>query len=178
MIDRAPPERIPASPPGGGARLALMAALPMLAACFSYVPTPLDGLAPGVQARFQLTPEGFGRMLNQAAMSGVSIDAVDLGRRSVAGRLVRVDEHAFTLQLRGPGAASFAADLPEIAVEEVARRELDTRRTLAVAAAAAVTGFFLFRGQVGGSTAGPDPPQPEQSRHPLISLPVPFPWIR
>ena len=151
-------------------RVFLTAALPLLGACYTYADTSLETLSPGNQTRVQLDEEGFGRVVNQAAVNGVPMENLDLGGRGVSGRLMSLDPSTMMVEMRGAGGAVFAADIPMHAVQGVAVRTFSPKRTVLAVGLGTVLGGLVYSGTVGGTT-GPNPdPEPEMMTFPIFSF--------
>jgi hypothetical protein len=141
----------------------------LLCGCYTYSETSLSALSPGIQARVTLDEDGFGRVVNQAAVSGVPVDMLDMGGRGVTGRVMTLGPSNLTVQLRGAGGAVFDADVPTQAVQEVAVRTFSRNRTIGAVAVGAVLFAGLYAGTTGGTT-GPAPPvEPEQMVAPFFA---------
>ena len=153
-----------------GKSLALM--LPLLGGCYTYAETSLETLSPGLQTRVVLDDDGFGRVVNQAAMNGVPMENLDLGGRGIVGRLMSMDPTSMTVELRGAGGSVFPADIPMHAVQGVAVRSFSRPRTLLAVGGGAAIGALILSGTVGGTTGPGQPPEEELSRFPLFSIPM------
>ena len=151
-------------------RAVVMGAFPILTGCYTYADTSLDALSPGLQTRLRLDEDGFGRVVNQAASSGVSVQTLDLGTRGVIGRLTTIEPGTMTVELRGAGGAVFDAEIPTQAVQEAAVRSFSPRRTLGAVAGVALLSGLLYTGTVGGDTEGPADIEPENIILRLFSL--------
>jgi hypothetical protein len=138
--------------------------LPLLSACYRYVPSTRDALAPGADVRLGLTPAGATQL------------APILGNQttSVEGRVLHTTETGYMLSVSATlkslgenGGASlsrtvWAGDsltIPVAAVGGVERRRLDSRRTTLVAvlgAAAATATVRIIVNAVGSKSGGAD----------------------
>jgi len=143
-----------------------------LGGCYTYSVAPLESLAPGLQARVRLDEDGFGQILNQAAMSGVPMEMIDLERRGVIGRVVELQADNLRVELRGIGGTVFAAAVPTFQIQEVALRKFSKPRTLAALAAGAIAFGAILKGTAGGTTSPGEPPGPDNMVFPLLSLPL------
>lgn len=153
-------------------RMAVLVVLLPMSGCYSYAEVPLTSLSPGVQARLRFSQDGFGRVVNQAAMNGVPVESFDLTARGVVGRVVVAGGETMTLQLRGAGGAVFDAQVPVVAIEESALRRFNAKRTvLAVAGVAALTAATFATGVIGGTTSSPPPPDGDGFA-PWYSVPI------
>ena len=143
---------------------AFLLSLHLLSACYRYVPSSRDALAPGADVRLGLTPAGATQL------------APILGNQttSVEGRVLHTTETGFVLAISATlkslgenGGASlsrtvWAGDsltIPAMAVSGVERRLLDSRRTTLVAvlgAAAATAAVRIIVHAVGSKSGGPD----------------------
>jgi hypothetical protein len=141
-----------------------------LSGCFTYAETSISELSPGLQARVRLTEDGFGRVVNQAAESGVPVDMLDMSGRGVVGRVMTLSSSNMTVQLRGAGGSVFAADVPMGAVQNVAVRTFSRRRTIGAVAAVAVLFTTIYVGTTGGTTSVLPDPEPEQLVIPISTL--------
>jgi hypothetical protein len=99
--------------------------------------------------------------VNQAAVEGIPVDMLDIGRRGVVGRVRDLSPSNMTVELRGGGGSVFAADVPVQAVEEVAIRTFSRSRTIMAAAGVAVLFGAVYAGTAGGTTSTPPPEEPE-----------------
>lgn len=148
-----------------------LAALLTMGGCYTYAPMPMASLSPGVQARLRLNPEGFGQVVNQAAMSRVPAESLDLSARGLVGRVVVAGVDNVTVQLRGVGGAVFDAQVPVSTIEESALRQFSGKRTLlATGAVAALLTASFASGWIGGTTSS-QPPSGGDDFAPGFSLP-------
>ena len=138
------------------------AALLLLAACYRYVPSTRDALAPGAEVRLSLTPEGTSQLV---PLLGNQTTAVE-------GRVLNASDTAYVLALSGTlkslganGSSSvsrtiWAGDsvaIPGVVVGTVERRRLDSRRTtlLAIVGAACATATVrVLVHALGGKSSG------------------------
>jgi hypothetical protein len=139
-----------------------------LSGCYTYAETSLSSLTPGLQARVRLTEDGFGRVVNQAAVSGVPVDMLDLGGRGVVGRVMTLGPSNLTVEMRGAGGSVFTADVPTQVVQEVSVRTFSRGRTIGALVGGAVLFAGLYVGTTGGTTSAPTPPEPEQMNVPVL----------
>ena len=142
----------------------------LLGGCYTYAETSLSSLTPGLQARVQLTEDGFGRVVNQAAVSGVPVDMLDMGGRGVTGRVMTLGTSNMTVELRGAGGSVFAADVPTQAIQQVAVRTFSRKRTIGAVALGTVLFAALYAGTTGGTTSSPPAPDPDQMVVPVGPL--------
>jgi hypothetical protein len=149
-----------------------VAAIPVLMGCYTYTETSLETLSPGIQTRVQLDEDGFGRVVNQAAVNGVPVENLDLGGRAVSGRLMSLDPTNMKVEMRGAGGSVFAAEIPRYAVQGVAVRTFSPKRTVLAAGLGAALGGFIYSGTVGGTTNTVEDDDEELSRIPLFSFPL------
>jgi hypothetical protein len=140
------------------------------AGCYTYAETSLSALSPGIQARVRLTEDGFGRVVNQAAVSGVPVDMLDMGARGVVGRVRTLGPSSLTVELRGAGGSVFSADVQTQAVEQVAVRKFSRGRTIGAVAIGAALFAGIYIGTVGGTTSPTSPEEPELSVVPASSF--------
>lgn len=156
--------------------VALLAVLPMTG-CYTYREASLASLSPGAQARLRLDQDGFGRVANQAAMNSFPVESLDLTGRGVVGRVVETEGDVMTMQLRGIGGAVFDAEVPVLAVQEFALRQLSARRTILAVGAVALLSIVTFSADwVGGTTSPPGPPDTDDLA-PSFSIPVPIGFL-
>lgn len=149
-----------------------VAALLTTSGCYTYAPVPMSSLSPGVQARLRLNQEGFGRVVNQAAMNHVPAESLDLNARGFVGRVVAAGGESLTVQLRGVGGAVFDAQVPLVTIEESALRQFSAKRTvLAVSGVTALVAASFATGWIGGTTSSNPPPDTEGFA-PLLSIPL------
>jgi hypothetical protein len=138
------------------------AALLLLAACYRYVPSTRDALAPGADVRIALTPSGTTEL---EPVLGNETTAVE-------GRVLRSTDSGYVLAVSGtlkafdrnggasPSRMVWGGDslmIPGAAVGSVERRLLDSKRTtlLAVLGAAAATATVrIIVHAVGGKSGG------------------------
>ena len=142
------------------------AALLLLTACYRYVPSTRDALAPGAEVRVALTPEGTSQLVpvlgNQTtAVEGRVVHASDTAYvLALSGTLKAVGENGSTSLSRTVWAGDSVA-IPGVAVGGVERRLLDSKRTtlLAIIGAATATAtvrvlVHAFGGKSGGGGDG------------------------
>ena len=157
--------------------LAVVALLTM-SGCYTYALVPTSSLSPGVQARLRLDQDGFGRVVNQAAMNSVPPETIDFTSRGVVGRVLATGSESVTVQLRGVGGAVFDAQVPVVSIEESALRRFSTKRTvLAVAGVTALVAASFATGWIGGTTSPGGPPDTDDFA-PRVSFPfaIRFGW--
>ena len=131
-----------------------------LGACFNYSTVSLETLAPDQTARFTLDQEGFGRVVNEAAVGGFPVQSMNLSNNRISGRVSEVAEEGPTVQLRGAGGSLFTTQLARGSIQEVAVREFDRNNTLLAAGGVVViVGAMLQEGQPGGRPANLSPPK-------------------
>ncbi len=82
-----------------------------LGACFNYSTVSLETLAPDQTARFTLDQEGFGRVVNEAAIGGFPVQTMNLSNNRISGRISEVGEEGLTIQLRGAGGSLFTTQV-------------------------------------------------------------------
>jgi hypothetical protein len=145
----------------------LLALTPLFAGCYTYAETSLSSLSPGIQARVQLTEDGFGRVMNQAAENGVPVDMLDLAGHGVVGRVMTLGPSNVTVQMRGAGGSVFAAEVPTQAVQQVAVRTFSRSRTIGALAIGVALFSGLYAGTAGGTTSPPAPEDPEMMVFPV-----------
>ena len=162
-----------------GLRVGSLFVLLPLGGCFTYADAPLEAASPGTQTRLRLDEDGFGRLVNQAAMNGFPIARLDMNRRGLIGRIMDVGPDNLSVQMRGIGGSMFTADIRTSAIEGVAVRSFSKRRTIGAIAAGFALGATLGTGLIGGTTLGEDPEEPEYMVGiPYLSVPfvsIPFP---
>jgi hypothetical protein len=136
----------------------------------------MSSLSPGVQARVRLDQEGFGRVVNQAAMNSFPVQSMDLAGRGVVGRVVETEGDTMTVQLRGVGGALFDAEVPVWTIQELALRQLSPTRTLLAVGGAVALAIVTFTADwVGGTTSPPGPPDTDDLA-PSFSIPIGLPF--
>jgi hypothetical protein len=143
-------------------RAAFSLALLALTGCYTYAESSLASLSPGLQARVTLTEDGFGRVVNQVASSGVPVDMLDVTRRGFVGRVTAMGPSSLTVELRGGGGSVFAANVPTQSVEQVAVRTFSRKRTILAGAGLAVLFAAVYTGTTGGTTQPGLPNDPDQ----------------
>jgi hypothetical protein len=126
-------------------------------------------LSPGLHARVTLDEDGFGRVVNQVASNGVTVDVLDPTRRGFVGRLTATGPSNMTMELRAGGGSVFAANFAPQSVTRVAVRTFSQKRTIGAVAAGVVLFAAAWRGTVGGTTSPGAPPEPEQLVAPVTS---------
>lgn len=156
---------------------ALLVASVTMSGCYTYASVPMTSLSPGVQARLRLDQDGFGRVVNQAAMNGVPPETMDLTARGLVGRVVGTGSESVTVQLRGVGGAVFDAQVPVVSIEESALRRFSAKRTvLAVTGVAALVTASFATGWIGGTTSPGGPPDTEDFAPRLSLFAIGFGW--
>ncbi len=162
-----------------GLRVGSLFVLLPLSGCFTYADAPLEAASPGTQTRLRLNEDGFGRLVNQAAMNGFPVARMDMNRRGLIGRIMDVGPDNLRVQMRGIGGSMFTADIRTSAIEGVAIRSFSKRKTIGAIASAFVLGGMLGSGYIGGTTSREVEPEPEYMvRIPYLSVPlvsIPFP---
>jgi hypothetical protein len=126
-------------------------------------------LSPGLHARVTLDEDGFGRVVNQVASNGVTVDVLDPTRRGFVGRVTATGPSSMTIELRAGGGSVFAANFAPQSVTRVAVRTFSQKRTIGAVAAGVVLFAAAWRGTVGGTTSPGAPPEPEQLVAPVTS---------
>lgn len=150
----------------------LLVASVTMSGCYTYASVPMSSLSPGVQARLRLDRDGFGRVVNQAAMNSVPPETMDLTARGLVGRVVATGSESVTVQLRGAGGAVFDAQVPVVSIEDTALRRFSGKRTvLAVTGVAALVTATFATGWIGGTTSSGGPPDPDDFA-PRLSFPL------
>lgn len=138
------------------------ASLLLLAACYRYVPSTRDALAPGAEVRLSLTPEGTSRLVpvlgNQTtAVEGRVLAASDTAYvLSLSGTLKTLGSNGSSTLSRTIWAGDSVA-IPGVVVGGVERRLLDSKRTtvLAIVGAAAATATVrVLVHALGGKSSG------------------------
>jgi hypothetical protein len=150
--------------------LIAIAALPLLAGCYTYSQTPLTSLTPGVQARVRLDEDGFGRVVNQAATNGVPVEMLDMRGRQLVGRVRQLGTSTLSVELRRPGGSVFAAEIPVPTIQDAAVRTFSPRRTIAAVGIGAAVASLVYAGATGGTTTPDGPPEPENLRVHFFSI--------
>ena len=133
-----------------------------LGACFSYSTVPLETVAPDQQARLTLDQDGFGRVMNHAAMEGFPVQLMNLSGNRISGRVQGVSSDNLTIQLRGAGASLLTAQVATGSIQEAAIRHFDRRNTiLAIGGVVGAATAMIWGGSVGGTTSPGPPVDPE-----------------
>ena len=162
-----------------GLRVGSLFVLLPLGGCFTYAEAPLEAASPGTQTRLRLDEDGFGRLVNQAAMNGFPVASLDMNRRGLIGRIMDVGPDNLSVRMRGIGGSMFTADIRTSAIEGVAVRSFSKGRTIGAIAAGFVLGGTLGGGVIGGTTSRGGGPEPENFVEiPFVSIPlvsIPFP---
>lgn len=140
------------------------------AGCYSYrAVTGLHNLSPGSEVRVSLTPAGRLDLEEQTGQLRSVTDGQVL--RSKTDSLILLATRATAVR-PGPAPRFDTLYFPSAGIEEVTEKELDRRRSaaLAVGGLAVVTAFFLWGLEVvgGGSTGSDGPDSPDRSRVPLL----------
>lgn len=149
-----------------------------LGGCFTYAEAPLEAASPGTQTRLRLDEEGFGRLVNQAAMNGFPIVSLDMNRRGLIGRIVDVGPDSLSVRMRGIGGSMFTADIRTSAIEGLAVRSFSKGRTLGAIAGGFVLAGTFGSGVIGGTTGRSTPESENFVQIPFVSIPlvsIPFP---
>ena len=145
-------------------KLAMLFALLPLGGCYTYAAAPVDTAVAGTQARIRLDQDGFGRLANQAAMSGFPVQSLDANRRGVTGRIVSVGSNDVSVEMRGLGGSIFMVEVPTSAVQEFAVRSFSRKNTILVLAGGVALASTLASGVFGGTLSkGAGGGDPEQS---------------
>jgi hypothetical protein len=141
------------------------AALLLLTACYRYVPSTRDALAPGAEVRVSLTPAGTSQLVpvlgNQTtAVEGRVLNATDTSYvLALSGTLKSLGGNGSSSVSRTVWAGDSVA-IPGAAVGGVERRLLDSKRTTLLAivgtAAATATVRVLVHAFGGKSSSGGD----------------------
>ena len=151
------------------ARLLVVAATPVLAGCFAYVPAQMEGVPAGQEVRVQLSRRGMAELPVEIAQddgylrgsyAGQGGDSVRV-QVAVAARQVGFLNQELRQEVRVPTAE----------VVQIERREFSRGRT-ALLAAAVVAGGVAIVSLISGSIdgAGDGPPDDDLTRVPLFSV--------
>ena len=129
-----------------------------LGACFSYSTAPLETVAPDQQARLTLDQDGFGRVMNQAAIEGFPVQMMNLSANRISGRVANISSDSLTIQLRGAGASLLTTQVATGSIQETAIRQFDRNNTIIALSVAVGAAALVLRGGVipAGSTDNPD----------------------
>ncbi len=143
--------------------------------CFSYTTVPLETIAPDQQARLVLDQDAFGRVMNQAAIEGFPVQAMNLSGNRLSGRVADKSAETLTVQLRGAGASVLTTRIAIRAIQEAAIREFDRNNTIITVAAGVGAMALMIRGGVipAGTTDNPDVDPENMIGLRLFSIPVP-----
>lgn len=170
--------RVRTSAVGLALKLGTLVALLPAAGCYTYAGTTLESASLGTQARLRLDDDGFGRVVNQAAMSGFPVESLDVNRKGVVGRIVAIGSDDLSVEMRGIGGSVFRAEVPTGAIQELAVRSFSRKRTILTIAGGLALAGTLGSGAFGGTTTqgGPVPPDNMLMMFmpiPLVSIPFP-----
>ena len=157
-------------------KIAAMSALLLpLGGCFSYSTVTLDTVAPDQTARITLDQEGFGRVMNQAAVEGFPVQMMNLSGNRISGRVAGVSSDALTIQLRGAGASVLSTQVATGAIQEVAIRQFNRTNTIITVGASLGVAALMIQGGVfpGGTQGSSDVDPQNMTSLRLFSIPVP-----
>ena len=156
-------------------KIAVLAALLPLGACFSYSTVPLETVAADQQARLTLDLDGFGRVMNQAAMEGFPVQMMNLSNNRISGRVAGISDDNLTIQLRGAGASVLTTQVSIGSIQEAAVRQFDRNNTIITVAAGVGAIALMIQGGVipAGTTDNPDVDPENMVGLRLFSIPVP-----
>ncbi len=141
---------------------AVSALLVPLGACFTYSPVPLESVSPDQQARVTLDQDGFGRVMNHAAVEGFPVQMMNLSDNRISGRVATVSADNLTIQLRGGGASLLTTQVATGSIQEIAIRQFDRSNTiLAIGGVVGAATAMIWGGTVGGTTSPGPPVDPE-----------------
>ena len=143
--------------------------------CFSYSTVPLETIAPDQQARLVLDQEGFGRVMNQAAMQGFPVQMMNVSGNRVSGRVASVSSDTLVIRLRGAGASMLSTQVATSTIQEAAIRQFDRSNTIVTIGASLGVAALMIQGGVvpGGSTDSPDDNPENMIGLRLFSISVP-----
>lgn len=129
-----------------------------LGACFSYSTVPLETVTADQQARLVLDQDAFGRVVNQAAIEGFSVQTMNLSGNRVSGRVANTSPDSLTIQLRGAGASLLTTRVAIRSIQEAAIREFDRNNTIITVAAGVGALSLMIQGGVipAGTQDNPD----------------------
>ncbi len=157
-------------------KLVAMSALVLfVGGCFSYTTVPLETIVPDQQARLVLDQDAFGRVMNQAAIEGFPVQAMNLSGNRLSGRVAEKSAETLTIQLRGAGASVLTTRIATRAIQEAAIREFDRNNTIITVAAGVGAMALMIQGGVipAGTTDNPDVDPENMIGLRLFSIPVP-----
>lgn len=146
-----------------------------LGGCFSYSTVPLETIAPAQQARFVLDQEGFGRVMNQAAMEGFPVQMMNLSGNRISGRVAGISAETLTVQLRGAGSAMLTTRIATRSIQEAAIRQFNRRNTIITIGLSFGAAALMVQGGVipAGGTESPDDNPENMVGLRLFSISVP-----
>ena len=137
----------------------------LLVACYRYVPSTRDALAPGADVRLSLTPAGTSQLVSVLGNETTAVEGRVLGATdssyvlAISGTLKTVGSNGAAATSRTVWGGDSVA-IPGAAVGGVERRLLDSRRTTLLAILGAATATATVRLVVhalgGKSTGGGD----------------------
>lgn len=143
--------------------------------CFSYSTVPLETIVPDQQARLVLDQDGFGRVMNQAAVEGFPVQMMNLSGNRISGRVAGISAESVTIQLRGAGASMLTTQVATRSIQEAALRQFDRRNTIFTIGAGLAAAALMIQGGVipAGGTESPDDNPENMVGLRLFSIPVP-----
>ena len=146
-----------------------------LGGCFSYSTVPLETVTPDQQARFVLDQEGFGRVMNQAAVEGFPVQMMNLSGNRISGRVAGITAETLTIQLRGAGSSVLTTQVATRSIQEAALRQFDRRNTILTIGAGLGAAALMIQGGVipAGGTESPDDNPENMVGLRLFSISVP-----
>ena len=146
-----------------------------LGACFSYSTVPLETVAPDQQARLTLDQDGFGRVMNHAAVEGFPVQLMNLSDNRISGRVATVSADNLTIQLRGGGASLLTTQVATGSIQEIAIRQFDRSNSIIAIGVGVGAAFLMLQGGViaAGSTDNPDVDPENMIGLRLFSISVP-----
>lgn len=151
----------------------LVVAFLLLSGCYRYLPTDLQGIAPGGEVRVQVSRRALVDLPEEIPSAEGTLQGQLLGFAADSLRL-RVP---VTARIQGPHRVAIAQEIrvPVAEVLDVTRREFNGAGTaLAVAGGAgAATALVLLIMEASGRAPGDDGPPPDQIRIPLLSVTFP-----
>ena len=155
-------------------KLGALVVLLSLTGCYNYSEAALGSVSPGTRVRLRLNEDGFGRVVNQAAMSGAPMESMDHNRRGFVGRIMDIGPDNMSVEMRGGGGSTFTAEVLTGAIQGLAVRSLSKPKTFGTLAGGVALFAMLVSGDFYGTTSTEPPVEPEHLV-PISFLSIPFP---
>lgn len=154
---------------------ATLALILSLGGCFSYSTVPLETVAPDQQARLTLDQDGFGRVMNQAAVEGFPVQIMNISGNRISGRVASISSDNLTIQLRGAGASVLTTQVATGSIQEAAIRQFNRTNTIIAVGTGMGAIVLMIQGGVvpGGTEDNPDVDPENMIGLRLFSISVP-----